>query len=236
MNLFRRRPQVDDLSRVPVDQLIFEPVEIPVTQEDLKWDKKAEEARFNSLAAVQQSAERWGATILVITGLLTALTVVKGPGDLAALRDEPFKIIVGALSALALLVALASVVFAAMAAQGQAVKIHPTGDQFRQETLNGTKRAHSRLRSSRFLALFVIPLYLASLGVLAYAPQASDKPPQISVTDKSGFRFCGASAKVVQGYWVLTNSGGIAGRVKVSDVGSVSPVEDCQPTKKATGR
>ncbi|MFF5404148.1 hypothetical protein ACFY8K_15460 [Streptomyces misionensis] len=234
MNLFRRRPQVDDLSQVPVDQLIFDPVDVPVTQEDLKWDKKAEEARFNSLAAVQQSAERWGATILVITGLLTALTVVKGPSDLAALRDEPFKILVGALSALALIVALASVVFAARAAQGQAVKIHPTGDQFRQETLTGTKRAHSRLKLSRLLALFVIPLYLSSIGVLAYAPQADEKPPQISVTDKKGVRFCAAAAKIVDGYWILTNDDGIAGRVKVSDVTSVSPVESCEAKKRTT--
>ncbi|MFF8535338.1 hypothetical protein ACF07B_25910 [Streptomyces sp. NPDC015532] len=231
MKLFRRRPPVDDLTKVPVSDLIFEPVDIPVTQEDLKWDRKAEEARFSSLAAVQASAERWGATILVITGLLTALTVVRGPSDLAALRDTQFKIAVGISSALALLFALASVVFAAMAAQGQAVRIHPTGDQFRQETLEGTKLAHGRLKLSRFLSLFVIPIYLTAIALMAYAPQASDVPPKVTVTDKSGVRYCGETAKLVNGYWIIANSTGISGRIKATEITSVSPVEECEKKK-----
>ncbi|MFI8531152.1 hypothetical protein ACIGMX_12975 [Streptomyces aquilus] len=231
MKIFRKRPRVDDLSKVPVADLIFEPVDILVTQEDLKWDQRAEEARFGSLTAIQASAERWGATILVITSLLTALTVVRGPSDLAALRDIDFKITVGVFSALALLVALASVVLAAMAAQGQAVRIHPTGDQFRQETLEGAELAYDRLKLSRLLSLFVIPLYLTAIAIMAYAPQASDKPPQVSITDKNGIHYCGNTAKLVKGYWLVTTDEGVSGRVKSSNVASVSPVADCAGKK-----
>ncbi|MCX4577515.1 hypothetical protein OHB41_30905 [Streptomyces sp. NBC_01571] len=207
-------------------------MDLLVTQEDLKWDQRAEEARFSGLAAVQASAERWGATILVITGLLTALTVVRGPSDLAALRDTNFKIAVGIASLCALLVALASVVLAALAAQGQAVRIHPTGDQFRRESLEGAELAHNRLQLSRFLSLFVIPLYLVAVAIMAYAPQASDKPPQITITDKSGTRYCGNSARIVQGFWIIETDIGTSGRVKLSDVASVGPVETCEKTKK----
>ncbi|MFF5252582.1 hypothetical protein ACFY4K_11100 [Streptomyces leeuwenhoekii] len=231
MKIFSRRPPVDDLSKVPVDDLVFEPVDIPVTQEDLKWDQRAEEARFNSLAAVQASAERWGATILVITGVLTALTVVRGPSDLAALRDTWSKVTVGALSAASILIALASVVFAAMAAQGQAVKIHPTGDQFREETLQGTQVAHNRLRFSRVLSLFVVPLYLTAIGFMAYTPQASDKPPQVTVTSKNGVRYCGDKARLQDGYWVISNETGVSGRVKAVDVASVSATATCEKKK-----
>jgi hypothetical protein len=223
---FRRRSEVD-LSVVPVDDLIFDPVDIPATSEDVKWDTLAEEARFTSLGAVQSTAERWGATILVITGLLTALTVVRGPDDLNALRDTSSKIIVGVLSALSLLVALASVVLAASAAQGHAVKVQPTGERYRKATLLSTQSANRKLTWSRYLALVIIPLYLAAVGLMAYSPQKSDEGPAVTITDSDGVAHCG-QVKIKDQTFIIVNDHGVVNRVPASRVVSVVPVAECK--------
>jgi hypothetical protein len=223
----RRRRGEEDLSAVPVDELIFGVVDTPATSEDVKWDNLAEDARFTSLNAVQSTAERWGATILVITGLLTALTVVRGPDDLNALRDTMSKVEVGVLSAASLLVALASVVLAASAAQGHAVKVQPTGERYRKATLLSTQSANRKLTWSRYLALVIIPLYLAALGLMAYSPQKSDAGPVISITDSDGVMHCGL-VKIRNHVFFVVNDHGVVNRIPAARVSSVIAVAECK--------
>ncbi|MFD4728399.1 hypothetical protein ACFWNW_25350 [Streptomyces seoulensis] len=202
-------------------------VDVPVTTEDVEWDRRASEARFNSLNAIQATAERWGATILVITGLLTALTVIRGPSDLNALQDMSSKIAVGILSALSLFAALASVVFAAIAAQGQAVRVLPTGDRFKQATIVGAETANKYLTRSRKIALLIIPFYLASIAVLAYAPQEEKGKPVVSVTDTDGVTYCG-NVKVSKGFFVVVNKRGVVNRIPDTVIRSVVAQDKCK--------
>ncbi|WP_405973366.1 hypothetical protein OG496_31660 [Streptomyces sp. NBC_00988] len=217
-----------DLSNVPVDQLEFLPSPNPATPEDVRWARMADEARFNGLPDIQRSAERWGATILVITGLLTTLTAVRGASDLAALQDLwPYKVLVGLLAGTSLLLAVASVVWAAMAAQGQPVNIIVSGPRYAEETTKATKVANSRLKTSRHFALWIVPFYLATLGVMAYAPQKSDEPPMINVTDSVGGSYCGLSAKEVNGTLVIVGEKGIVARVPIKTVTKIVSAADC---------
>ncbi|MGQ4514834.1 hypothetical protein [Streptomyces sp. DW26H14] len=217
-----------DLSDVPVEQLEFLPSPNPATPEDVRWARMADEARFNGLPDIQRSAERWGATILVITGLLTTLTVVRGASDLAALQDLwPYKVLVGLLAGTSLLLAVASVVWAAMAAQGQPVNIIVSGPRYAEETSKATKKAHSRLKTSRHIALWIVPFYMATLGVMAYAPQKSDGPIMINVTDSAGGSYCGLSAKHMGDTLVIVGNKGIVARVPIAAVSKIISVDDC---------
>ncbi|MFG2272476.1 hypothetical protein ACGFNY_22270 [Streptomyces chartreusis] len=227
MRLFGRGREEEDLSKIATNRLTLEFVDVPVTSEDIEWDRRATDARFNSLNAIQSTAERWGATILVITGLLTALTVIRGPSDLNTLQDTASKVAVGVLSALSLFAALGSVVYAARAAQGQAVRVLPTGDRFRQATIAGTETANKYLTRSRKLALLIIPFYLASIAVLAYAPQAGKGKPLISITDSRGITYCG-SVKVAQDAFIVVTERGVVNKVPAVDVRTVTAQEKCK--------
>ncbi|WNZ08700.1 hypothetical protein [Streptomyces sp. 11x1] len=224
---FRRKKKEEDLSQISTGQLTLEFVDVPVTAEDVEWDRRATEARFNSLTAIQATAERWGATILVITGLLTALTVIRGPSDVNALQSTASKVTVGVLSALSLFTALGSVVYAARAAQGQAVRVLPTGDRFRQATLLGTETANKYLTRSRVLALWIIPFYLASIAVMSYAPQKEAGKPVVSVTDAAGVNYCG-SVKISKGVFIVTSERGVVNRVPSSSVRAVAAKKECK--------
>lgn len=232
MSAAREHARDLDLSEVPVDQLEFLPSPNPATPEDVRWAKLAEEARFNGLPDVQRSAERWGATILVITGLLTTLTAVQGASDLAALRDVwPYKLLVGALAGASLLVAVASVVWAAMAAQGQPVRIVVSGPRFAEETAKATRIANRRLRLSRRLALVVVPLYIAALGVMAYAPRAGDNPPRVEITDNVGGHYCGVSVKRDKGSLFVVGESGVVAKIPISGLTAISSMPECPKGK-----
>ncbi|MGQ4367409.1 hypothetical protein [Streptomyces violaceoruber] len=218
-----------DLSDYDVEDLELGPAPTPATPEDLRWARLAEEARFSGLTDVQRSAERWGATILVITGILTTLTVVRGPSDLAALQDFwPDKLVVGILAALSLLFALSSVIFAAMAAQGSAVKMIASGPRYKEESLKAASTANSNLIRSRRLAVAVIPFYLGAIAFLSYAPQASQKPPVIIVKDADGASFCGNSMKRSKEQFLLLQGNKPAIRLDPTKVASVTTSASCE--------
>ncbi|MFC8644140.1 hypothetical protein ACFUC2_25815 [[Kitasatospora] papulosa] len=229
MKIFRRRESDADLSAVSAEDLVFTPSQTPATPDDLRWARLAEEARFSSLVDVQRTAERWGTTILVITGLLTTLTAVRGASDLASLRDMwPSKILVGSLSAAALLVALSSVVLAARAAQGHAIRIVASGPRLQQETIAATSRAMWQLSFSRWLAIAIIPLYLGALGVMAYSPQKDATPPRVIVQDKMGGKYCGNSARKIGQQIVVTGEKGLVAKISAVQLVSVTPAESCK--------
>ncbi|WP_327691330.1 hypothetical protein OG870_22655 [Streptomyces sp. NBC_00461] len=221
-----------DLGDVPADELEFIPSPNPATPEDVRWARMADEARFNGLPDIQRSAERWGATILVITGLLTTLTVVRGASDLAALQDLfPYKLLVGILAAASLLIAVASVVWAAMAAQGQPVNIVVSGPRYAEETTRATKIANRRLKISRRLALLIVPFYMATLGIMAYAPQNSDAPPKVFVRDAAGGSYCGLSAKQSKGVLVIVGEKGMVARIPVATITKLTAAAECPKGK-----
>ncbi|MDJ1644101.1 hypothetical protein [Streptomyces pakalii] len=221
-----------DLSQVPADQLEFLPSPTPATPDDIRWARMAEESRFNGLPDIQRSAERWGATILVITGLLTTLTAVQGASNLDSLRDLwPYKVMVGILAGSALLLAVGSVIWAAMAAQGQSVSIVVSAPRFAEETAKATRVANDRLKTSRRLALAIVPFYLATLGVMAYAPQKGDEPPNITVTDNVGGTYCGLFVKQQKNVLVIVGEKGVVARVPSVNITSIKPTSKCSSKK-----
>ncbi|WP_413758260.1 hypothetical protein [Streptomyces sp. MMBL 11-3] len=230
MRLFRRARQSDelDLSGYDVNDLELSPVAAPATPEDLRWARLAEEARFNGLADIQRSAERWGATILVITGILTTLTAVRGPSDLAALENFwPDKLVIGILAAASLLVALASVIYAAIAAQGSAVRMIASGPRYKEESLKAASTANRRLIRSRRLAVVVIPLYLGAIGYLSYAPQVSQNPPVVVIKEVDGTEYCGLSVKRAKGKFLLLRENKSGIQIDASRVSSISTASSC---------
>ncbi|MET8948938.1 hypothetical protein ABZX30_36850 [Streptomyces sp. NPDC004542] len=217
-----------DLSNYDVEDFELGPASTPATPEDLRWARLAEEARFNGLADVQRSAERWGATILVITGILTTLTVVRGPSDLAALRDFwPDKLLVGLLAALSLLLALSSVIFAAMAAQGSAVKMIASGPRYKEESLKAASIANTNLIRSRRLAVAIIPFYLGAVAVQSYAPQATQDPPVVIVKDTDGTSYCGINLKQSRHRLVLLRENKPAIRLDPAKLATVTTSASC---------
>jgi hypothetical protein len=188
----------------------------------------AEEARFSGLSDIQRAAERWGATILVITGLLTTLTAVRGPTDLAALqRLWPDKVIVGVLAGAALVLALVSVILAAVASQGSAVKMIASGPQYRDASLRAASIANNRLIWSRRLAVAIIPLYLGAIGVMSYSPLESEKPPSVTLTDKSGSVYCGSTIKRSGRDILLYRENEKVIRLRLEDLSNISAVSSC---------
>lgn len=217
-----------DLSDYDVDDLELVPSPTPATPEDLRWARLAEEARFNGLTDVQRSAERWGATILVITGILTTLTVVRGPSDLAALQNFwPDKLVVGLLAALSLLFALSSVIFAAMASQGSAVRMIASGPRYKEESLKAASTANAHLILSRRLAVAIIPFYLGAIGFLSYAPQTSQKPPVVLIKDTGGSSYCGTSIKRSKDTLLLLRENKPTIQLDPVKVASVSTADSC---------
>ncbi|MFF5824407.1 hypothetical protein ACFY8Q_23045 [[Kitasatospora] papulosa] len=217
-----------DLNDYDVDDLELSPAPTPATPEDLRWARLAEEARFSGLTDVQRSAERWGATILVITGILTTLTVVRGPSDLAALKDFwPDKLLVGILAALSLVFALSSVIFAAMAAQGSAVKMIASGPRYREESLKAASTANKYLIRSRRLAIAIIPFYLASLAFLSYAPQSSQKPAALIVKSSDGSSYCGIGIKRSKSKFLVIREDKPSIRLDPASVSSISTADSC---------
>ncbi|MFE9937112.1 hypothetical protein [Streptomyces hirsutus] len=230
MKFFRRAERSGelDLSDYDVEDLELVPAPTPATPEDLRWARLAEEARFSGLTDVQQSAERWGATILVITGILTTLTVVRGPSDLAALENFwPDKLLVGILAALSLSFALSSVIFAAMAAQGSAVKMIASGPRYKEESLKAASVANANLIRSRRLAVAIIPFYLGAIAFLAYAPQSSQKPPVVIVKDVDGATFCGSGIKRSKKQFLLLQENKPAIRLAPATVASITASASC---------
>ncbi|MFZ4159887.1 hypothetical protein ACOZDE_15845 [Streptomyces griseoincarnatus] len=223
-----------DLSDYEVEDLELGPAPTPATPEDLRWARLAEEARFSGLTDVQRSAERWGATILVITGILTTLTVVRGPSDLAALQNFwPDKLLVGLLAALSLLFALSSVILAAMAAQGSAVKMIASGPRYKEESLKAASTANNHLIRSRRLAVAIIPFYLGALGFLSYAPQSAQKPPSIIVKDTDGSSYCGTGIKRSKSEFILLRENKPAIRLKPAAISSISSSDSCGKSSAA---
>ncbi|MFE6801529.1 hypothetical protein ACFVEN_07580 [Streptomyces sp. NPDC057681] len=230
MKFFRRagRDGELDLNEYDVDDLELSPAATPATPEDLRWARLAEEARFSGLADIQRSAERWGATILVITGILTTLTAVRGPSDLAVLQDFwPDKLIIGILAGLSLVVALASVVYAAIAAQGSAVRMIASGPRYKEESLKAASTANKHLIRSRRLAVAVIPIYLGAIGYLSYAPQASQDPPVIVLKEADGTKYCGLSIKRSKNQFLLLRESKPSIRINVSKVTAITTAESC---------
>jgi hypothetical protein len=163
----------------------------PATIDDLEWQRQADQARLVGLATIQVAAERWGTTLLATTGLLTTLTAVLGARDVGLLRDTSTRVWAGIFSLCAVLVAGSAVVLAALAAQGRLSEAVLSGPSLRALSLAHAKTAARQLRASRILSLFILPLFLTAIAIVAYSPRATTN--QMLITTEDGRTICATS-------------------------------------------
>lgn len=208
--------------------LELSPGDSPASPEDRLWQRDAERARRLGLSSVQRTAERWGTTLLAVTGLLTTVTALQGPRDLAAVRDLwPWKILGGGLAALAIIVAGVAVLLAALAAQGKPEQIVASGPELRRVSLAQTSKAVCRLKWSRLTSILVIPLYLGALAVATYAPRQSPIPV-VAIEVRDGSLQCAVSiTRAGDSYTFSTN--GQSRVLPEAQVLSITAVSSCQP-------
>ncbi|MER6680715.1 hypothetical protein [Streptomyces olivaceoviridis] len=138
----------------------------------------------------------------------------------------------GVLAGAALILALVSVILAAVASQGSAVKMIASGPQYRDASLLAASVANKRLIWSRRLAVAIIPLYLGALGVMSYSPLESQKAPSVQLTDKSGSKYCGTQLKRAGRELLLYRENENVIRIKLDDLGSVTSVSSCDKLQK----
>jgi hypothetical protein len=143
------------------------------------------------LATIQVAAERWGTTLLATTGLLTTLTAVLGARDVGLLRDTSTRVWAGIFALCAVLVAGSAVVLAALAAQGKLSEAVLSGPSLRALSLAHAKTAARQLRASRILSLFILPLFLTAIAIVAYSPRATTN--QMLITTEDGRTICATS-------------------------------------------
>ncbi|WP_405018469.1 hypothetical protein OHV05_17165 [Kitasatospora sp. NBC_00070] len=223
-----------DLSSVPANSITIELSDLPASAEDLRWEKIAESERIQALPGVRRAAEKWGATTLVITGLLATVTTVRGAADLGSLRDFwPGQILAGVFSALSLIAALASVTLAALAAQGTPIRMVASGPRLKEASLYEAGRASQRLRLSRRWALAILPLFMIGMGILAYSPKESAEPPAVQITDSNGIKRCGTQVKSSGSSFVLVNNDGASVEIPQSSVRDIAAVKTCKPSAPA---
>lgn len=85
--------------------------------DDRKWDHEALEQVHTGLDEVRTAADRWGNTVTAVLALFGTVTFLRGPETFAEL-GAPWNGVVATLVAEALVLAAASSVLAAIAAQG----------------------------------------------------------------------------------------------------------------------
>lgn len=198
----------------------------PATAQDLVWMSQAASVESEGLVSIQRTAERWGATVLVITGLLATLAAFQTPGQISAVTSRgDWRAAAGVLVAGSLLSALVAVVAAARSAQGRVIRLVPTPAELRKATQSEAQRAAKNLARSRFAALLILPLYVAGLAVTVYAPRLGEDA--VRVTVRSGESYC-ASQVVIAGSKARLTVKSLGTRdVDWSEVVSISLAADC---------
>lgn len=197
----------------------------PAVAEDLRWQQMAEDARLSGLASIQTTAERWGGTLLAVSGLTGAVSALAGADQVSQLRDQSDRIAFGVLAALALLAAGAAVVLAGLASQGRVVSIVSTGPELRRATLAEAARAARRLTISRAVSIAVLPLFLAAFAVLLYAPRGLS--PYVSVTTVFGGQICARGVEAVGDELRIEAAGRPSTEIPLSEIARVQAVDFC---------
>ena len=206
----------------------------PATAFDLAWQEQADSLEVRTLPNLRQAAQKWAATVGSLTGLLAITAFVKGPSDLAKVTgslqltvlDITWRTVIGLLLASALSAASASIVLAALAAQGSPSEFRFTGEELRRRYRTESKRAAAQLKWSRILAIASVPLLSAALAVLWLAsPKAPSSPSPALVTTLSGATYCGELLPSSDG--IRLKTGGGEQLVQGSDVKSVTGLLTC---------
>jgi hypothetical protein len=174
------------------------------------------------LSTTRKTAENWRVGLFTMFGLITTLTVIKGPSDIEGL-NAPVAVTAGIL----LLLALASAVYGSyvslQAAYGKPERI--TRDQLRE--LGGmtgyqftrAEIARSKLRQAQTAIIVTLALVAAAIGIVWYGPRQG--PVTVIVAESSGTQVCGKLMSSGAGYIVI-GTDNQSFRIRLTDVTSIS--------------
>jgi hypothetical protein len=182
----------------------------PATDEDLELDTKARTLLDESLKNIRLAAADWAKTITAITGILGAVTLVKGPEDISDLVLVA-KVLVGLFVAAGLVFALSAIVSAAYASEGTPERGWAIGKELLRRYSDERDRATAQLLRSRHHAVAAAACLIVAVGIAWYSPTetAAPKPAKVLVVFSDRAPICGE---------LSNDSSGLAATVKGENV------------------
>jgi hypothetical protein len=156
--------------------------------DDVIWDRKAKQLRYEGLAPLQDKADRWAGSIAAILGIFGTVAFVTGPDTFEKLDPAIAGWVLLLIGAAALSAGLA-LGLAAYAAQGGPRWFDELdGDALRDETLAAARRAVDNLFLSRWLTIVAAATLLLAMGLVFWSslpngnPSATGKPALVVTT------------------------------------------------------
>lgn len=193
----------------------------------------AEDEAWSSLVATQltdmrKTAESWRTGLVALIGLITTLSLVKGPEDVNGL-DQGVAYAVGLLLLLALACAAVGAWTSLTAAYGRPSimtreAFHDLGgiDGYRLEM---ARKSASNLRLAQVATVATLIFLALAVGLTWYGPRFTSVT--LYVESKSRPNICGKLMSSRDGYMVLKPSASQAVRVDMPDLAKVTAVEKC---------
>ena len=192
---------------------------------EVEWERKRAELVADALPRIHSSAEKWGATIGVLTGVFGAAGFIKGREEISKLETW-VQWVIGLGLGLAVALAVTGIVTAALAAQGTTVTIRGTQD-FWTSYANATENAASYLKASRWLVVSaLIPLAIA-VGFELFGPAKTSPGTAVLAVPKAGAITCGELATDAAGALVLRPVGNGKEELPLTDVEDVTVIDSC---------
>jgi hypothetical protein len=211
---------------------------VRVGTSDLRWEKKAEELEFEALASVRAAAEKWGASLIAILGLVSTVLVVKGAEDITKLSSQN-KVLVAIGLGIALIAAFWAAYQAAMAAQGTPKDlVWPSGASLRAAEREQALKAKRSLLESRVATGIAVILMAGAIALTWFGNQPESSGSTVLVTPAAGTPLCG---KLVNGSSGLEIEAGSSRKVlPAGPYNTVTEVEACperdETTEATTGK
>ena len=199
----------------------------PLTDEQLLWLRKAEEARLGELETIRTAAKDWASTIAAVTGVVGVVSLVKGPDQLDTLT-RGWKQAVGVVIALAILTALRGIFLAALAAQGSPRSFGYNPTTFRRRYRSETLFAARALEVSRALVVIATLSAACATGMMWFGETKPVQGARVVAVTTDGTTTCGTLGVGKGGTITITADGG--GQTTVIDpaeVRALIPAASC---------
>lgn len=202
----------------------------PIGSEELQWEERAETESFNALPNVRATAAAWELRLTALFGLLGGVALLGGRSSIQALGTYA-AVLVGVLCAAALLGALTSIMFAALAAQGTPAKVYITGPELRKFYGQQLEEAARRLSISRRAAVFSVLILAAAIAITWYGSPnvSSQRRNNYLVLTTDDRVLCGRLDSLKDGEMRLRLVRGMSQEAKIAlaQVQTIVPTPDC---------
>jgi hypothetical protein len=180
------------------------------------------------LTDTRKSAENWRTGLVAIIGLITTVSVIKGPDSVSGL-DAWVAILVGVLLVLALAAATLGAWWSLSAAYGNPSII--TRQAFQDlGGLNGynfdlASKTIASLRRAQIATIITLVFLVGAIGLTWYGPRSTSV--YLEVERPSEPKICGKLASSTDGYMDIDVPATGITRVQLKDITKISAVEEC---------